>query len=207
MEQGAFTYRAGPPAARPAAVVIGASAGAVEALTALLPGLPADYPLPLAVVVHLPPDRESVLAELFASRCALKVKEAEDKELLNPGTVYFAPPNYHLQVEPDARLSLSSDEAVLYSRPSIDVLFETAADACGRSLAGVILTGANSDGANGLARIGAAGGIALVQDPATAVSGTMPQAALDRCPRARRLDLAGILSVLKTEIPAALTSE
>ena len=104
----------------------------------------------VVVVVHLPPDKESLLAGLFAPRCVLAVKEAEDKEPLLPATIYFAPPNYHLLIESDLRLSLSSDEAVRYSRPSIDVLFESAADACGDALTGVILTGSNCDGAIGL---------------------------------------------------------
>ena len=115
------------PTRPPEAVVIGASAGAVDALSVLLPALPADYPLAVAVVVHLPPDRKSVMAELFQTKCRVRVKEAEDKEPFAPGTVYFAPPDYHLLVEPDRRLSLSSEESVLYSRPSIDVLFESAA--------------------------------------------------------------------------------
>ena len=110
-----------------AAVVIGASAGAVEALSVILPALPAGYPVPVAVVVHLPPDRPSIMAELFAARCRVAVREAEDKEPLVPGTVYFAPPDYHLLVEAAGHLSLSSEEPVRFSRPSIDVLFESAA--------------------------------------------------------------------------------
>ncbi|MBN8849606.1 MAG: chemotaxis protein CheB, partial [Sphingomonas sp.] len=140
------------------AVAIGASAGAVEALSAILPRLPADYPLPVLVVVHVPADRRSVLATLFQSKCRIAVREAEDKEPVVPGTVYFAPPDYHLQVEADRTLSLSADDPVLYSRPSIDVLFESAADAYGAALAGVVLTGANQDGARGLAAVAEAGG-------------------------------------------------
>ena len=111
------------------AVVIGASAGGVQALLALLPSLPADFALPILVVLHVPADRSNVLAPLFASKCALTVKEAEDKEPVEPGVVYFAPSDYHLLVEADGALALSSDELVNYSRPSIDVLFESAADA------------------------------------------------------------------------------
>ena len=133
----------------PEAVVIGASAGALEALSSLLPALPSDYRLPILIVVHLPPDKTSLLAELLRARCAIRVREAEDKEPIEPGVVYFAPPDYHLLVEQDRRLSLSDDEPVLFSRPSIDVLFESAADAYGGGLIGVVLTGANSDGANG----------------------------------------------------------
>lgn len=181
----------------PTAVVIGASAGAVEALAALLPHLPAGYRLPVLVVVHVPPGRPSALVELFRARCRVPVKEAEDKEPITAGTVYFAPPDYHLLVEPDRRLSLSSEEPVHYSRPSIDVLFETAADAYRPELVGVILTGANADGAAGLAAVVAAGGTAAVEDPATAYSPAMPAAALDACPAARVLGLDALAAFLR----------
>jgi len=186
------------------ALVIGASAGAVEALLCILPSLPANYPLPVMIVVHLPPQSDSILASLLASRCQIKVKEAEDKEPVCPGTAYLAPPNYHLLVEPDFRLSLSVDDPVLYSRPSIDVLFESAADAYGNALTGVILTGANSDGARGLRAVSKAGGLALVQTPASAEASAMPKAALDACPAARALTLPQIAEVLKTELPRRL---
>ncbi len=186
------------------AVVIGASAGAVEALLQILPVLPKDYPLALLIVVHLPPHSESTLASLLASRCKIAVKEAEDKEPIQPGTAYLAPPNYHLLVEPDLTLSLSSDEPVLFSRPSIDVLFESAADAFGNSLAGVVLTGGNADGAHGLKTIVAAGGLPLVQSPETAAYLDMPQAALTACPAARALSLPALASVLKEELPALI---
>ena len=104
------------------AVVIGASAGAVEALSALLPSLPAQYPLPIIIVVHIPPDKKSALVDLFRIRCAMQVREAEDKEPISAATIYFAPPDYHLLIEMDKTLSLSSDEPVLFSRPYIDVL-------------------------------------------------------------------------------------
>lgn len=188
----------------PGAVVIGASAGAVEALLRILPELPSDYPLPLLIVVHLPPDRESTLAALFDSRCRIRVKEAEDKEPVLPGTAYLAPPDYHLMVEHDFHLSLSGEEQVLYSRPSIDVLFESAADAYGTSLAGIILTGANSDGARGLRAVAASGGIALVQSPECAEATAMPAAALAACPSAQVLSLAEITGVLKNELPHQL---
>lgn len=183
----------------PAAIVIGASAGAIDALCTILPPLPRDYSLPVLVVVHLPPDKKSVLAGLISARCQIAVKEAEDKETICPGTVYFAPPNYHLLVEPDFRLSLSSDEPVLFSRPAINVLFESAADAYGDGLIGVILTGANSDGASGLRAVWAAGGMALVQNPETAEAPAMPQAALAACPQASVLSLADISAKLKTQ--------
>ncbi|HSI11993.1 MAG TPA: chemotaxis protein CheB [Chthoniobacter sp.] len=183
----------------PKAIVIGASAGAVDALLQILPSLPRDYPLPLIIVVHLPPAPFTNLAGLFASHCQIEVKEAEDKEQIRPATAYFAAPDYHLLIEPDLRLSLSSEEPVLYSRPSIDVLFESAADAYGDSLIGIILSGANSDGARGLKAIVAAGGAALVQTPATALAAAMPQAALAACPTARALTLGEIATALRTE--------
>ena len=186
-----------PDAPRAEAVVIGASAGAVDALSALLPTLPADYPLSVMVVVHVPPDKKSVMAELFRNKCRMTVREAEDKEPLAPGTVYFAPPDYHLLVEPDRRLSLSSEEPVHYSRPAIDVLFESAADAFGPSLVGVVLTGASSDGAGGLRAVCAAGGGALVQHPDEAAVATMPRAALAACPKASVMYLEQIAARLR----------
>ncbi len=120
------------------AVVIGASAGALEALSAILPALSTEFRLPVMVVVHVPADRRSVLAELFRAKCKVQVREADDKEPIVGGTVYFAPADYHLLVEPDKSLSLSSDEPVLFSRPSIDVLFESAADAYGPALIAIV---------------------------------------------------------------------
>lgn len=169
---------------RPEAVALGASAGAIEALLAILPVLPADYCLPVLVVVHLPADDKSILADLFQARCHVKVQEAMDKEAIAPGTVYFAPPDYHLLVEPDRRLSLSSEEPVHFSRPSIDVLFETAAEAFGPGLIAIVLTGANADGAAGLRKVHRSGGTAIVQLPQQATVATMPQSALDACPEA-----------------------
>jgi two-component system chemotaxis response regulator CheB len=181
---------------RARAIVVGASAGAVDALLAVLPALAADFPLPVMVVVHLPPEMKSGIPGLLRARCRVDVREAEDKEPARPGTVYFAPPDYHLLVEPDGRLSLSSEEPVHHSRPSIDVLFETAADAYGPGLIGIILTGANADGARGLRAIRDAGGIALVQRPDLAYSPAMPRAALEACPGATALGLDEIAAYL-----------
>lgn len=178
-------------------VVLGASAGGVQALSEVLPELPADFPIPLVVVIHVPPRRDNALVELFARKCHLRVKEAEDKEPLQAGTLYFAPPDYHLLVETEETLALSSDEAVNHSRPAIDVLFETAADAFGPDLIGVIMTGANSDGAQGLKAIADAGGLAIVQNPATAEVAAMPSAALHACPGACILTLEQIANHLK----------
>jgi len=179
------------------AVAIGASAGGVQALLTLLPALPADFPWPIFIVLHVPADRGNVLAPLFEAKCRLEVKEAEDKETARPGVVYFAPSNYHLLVESNGDLALSSDEAVNYSRPSIDVLFESAADAYGAGLTGVILTGANEDGAAGLSAVAAAGGIALVEEPAAAYAQAMPQAARNACDAALALPLERIAEHLK----------
>lgn len=187
--------------ARYSVVVIGASAGALDALSNILPALPEDFPLPILIVVHLPPDRTSALPELMKAKCKLDVREAEDKEPILPGTIYIAPPDYHLLVEPNKRLSLSSDEAVMFSRPSIDVLFESAADAYhDGDLIGIVLTGANYDGAKGLKAICAAGGAAWVQNPATAQASTMPEAALEACPEAKSLELTQIVAHLKDAI-------
>jgi two-component system chemotaxis response regulator CheB len=179
------------------AVVIGASAGALEALSAILPFLPANYSLPVMIVVHLPPDRKSILAELFQAMCRIKIREAEDKERISGATAYFAPPGYHLLVETDKSLALSVDEPVLHSRPSIDVLFESAADAYGPTLIAIVLTGANQDGAKGLKAVADAGGTAIVQCPEGAYASAMPKAAISACPEARVLVLKEITAYLQ----------
>jgi len=181
---------------RPHAILIGASAGAVQALLAILPALPASFALPVLVVVHIPADRDNMLVPLLQSKCRITVKEAEDKEPIEGGVVYFAPSDYHLLVEADHSLSLSTDEHVNYSRPSIDVLFETAADAFGADLVGVILTGANHDGATGLRTVQAAGGVAIVQDRAEAYATAMPDAALQACPSAHVMSINAITTYL-----------
>lgn len=182
------------------AVVIGASAGGVQALSQVLPAMPADFPVPILVVVHIPPRRDNALVDLFAGKCRIRVKEAEDKEPLERGIIYFAPPDYHLLVEAGGTLALSSDEPVNHSRPSIDVLFESAADAFGINLAGIVLTGANSDGAQGLRAICAAGGQGIVQDPVSAEVDTMPRAALAACPSSQMVRLEDIREALEVLI-------
>ena len=164
------------------AVAIGASAGGVEVLSALLSALPADCRASFFIVVHIPRERPSLLAEVFRTRCALPVREAEDKEPVQPGTVYFAPPDYHLLLDRGPACALSSDEPVHFSRPSIDVLFESAADIYGERLLGLILTGANQDGAEGLAAVGRAGGRTVVQEPGCAAVPFLPEAALQQGP-------------------------
>lgn len=160
-------------------VVIGCSAGGFDSLQHILPALPENFPVPVVVVIHLPPDKDSFLAQAFDRRSKLEVKEAEDKESLVPGIVYFAPPGYHLLVEKDRTFSLSVEEPVHFSRPSIDVLFESVAAAYGPRALGLVLSGANADGAHGLKLLLEAGGCGLVEDPATAAYSAMPQAAFN----------------------------
>lgn len=190
-----------------AAVVIGASAGGIEALGLLLPALDARCRAAVLIVVHLPRERPSLLASLFTARCALPIREVEDKQLVEPGTVYFAPPDYHLLVEchdgAPPTLALSVDEPVLHSRPSIDVLFESAAECWGDRLMGVILTGASEDGAQGLAEVAAAGGITIAQQPAEAVAPTLPAAAVRRGAAQQVLPLAGIRELFTQLVPRA----
>jgi two-component system chemotaxis response regulator CheB len=178
------------------AVVIGASAGGVEALLALLSGLPADYPLPIVVVLHLTEERESLLPEVFSNRCAMPVVEAADKTPLRAGTIHFAPAGYHLLLEEDRTFSLSCDAPEHFSRPSIDVLMESCADAIGAGLVGILLTGANEDGAQGLAHVREAGGLAVVQDPQEAQAPQMPQAAIARGAADYGLRIAGIRELM-----------
>ncbi len=159
--------------------MIGVSTGGVQALKKLLCPLPADFPLPILVVQHLGPDAGSGLARLLDECCALRVKEADEQDDILPGTVYLAPPNYHLLVERDGCLALSADPYVSFARPSVDVLFESAAAVFGPQLIGIVLTGANSDGSRGLQSVKQNGGLAIVQDPADAEAPRMPQAAME----------------------------
>ena len=160
------------------AVVIGASAGGWDALKIILGALPEDFPLAIMVVMHRHPHSDDYLEKSLDNDCAVRVKQADEKESIVSGTVYFAPPNYHLLIEDIHTLTLSVARAVNYARPSIDVLFESAAYVYGDTLAGLILTGANNDGAGGLKKIKAMGGLTLVQDPETAEATAMPSAAI-----------------------------
>jgi two-component system, chemotaxis family, protein-glutamate methylesterase/glutaminase len=180
------------------AVVIGASAGGVEALSVLLPALAPGLSPPVFIVVHLPRTPPSVLAEIFTRKCAVPVREAEDKEAVSPGTVYFAPNNYHLLVDHGPQLSLSADDPVHHSRPSIDVLFESAVEIYGGRLLGIILSGANEDGALGLAAIHDAGGVTVVQSPQEARAPHMVLSALKLRPADRVLPLNEIADLLRT---------
>ncbi|MDP9194276.1 MAG: chemotaxis protein CheB [Acidobacteriota bacterium] len=173
-------------------IVIGCSMGGMHALQIIFNALPKDFPTPIAVVQHRYRTSNEGLPAFLRRHTQLQVVDTTDKEWIKPGTVYLAPANYHLYVE-RGELSLSVDEAVAYSRPSIDVLFESAADAYGSGLIGVVLTGANADGARGAERIKKRGGFVIVQDPATAESPAMPSAAIDaaRVDRILPLDRIG----------------
>ena len=162
------------------AVVIGASAGGVDALLKLLSALPEHFRLPIITVLHLPAGRDSQLAAIFRKRSSIAVHEVVDKQKISPATLYFAAPGYHLSVEKDRSFSLSCEAPVHHSRPSIDLLMKSAADAYGEKLAGILLTGANHDGAAGLAKISQRGGFTVVQNPAEAQVATMPEAAIRR---------------------------
>ena len=157
---------------------IGASWGGLKAVGQVLADLPAELDLPIAIAQHRHPDsQEGTLAELLQAQTDRTVLDVEDKMAIEPGYVYIAPPNYHLLVERGS-FALSVDERIRFARPSIDVLFETAAHAYGAGVIGIILTGANDDGAHGLARIKKVGGVALIQDPLGAARRTMPDAAI-----------------------------
>lgn len=159
-------------------VVVGASRGGLDALSALLAALPEELDAPVVVAQHRSPAApRGELERILGSHTARPIVEVSDKEPLRPRRVYVAPPDYHLLVEPGL-LTFSTEERVLFARPSIDVLFESAAEAYHERAVGIVLTGANEDGAEGLARIKQAGGVALVQDPETAEARTMPAAAL-----------------------------
>ena len=160
------------------AVVIGCSTGGLQALMAVLPGLAPDLPVPVVLVCHTGAEDVDLLCDLLGRSCPLPVREAEERQQAQPGVVHVAPSGYHLYLERDRSFTLSIDPKVCYVRPAVDVLFESAADVWKSSLLGIVLTGANDDGAAGLARIRKAGGYGIVQNPAEAVAAQMPQAAL-----------------------------
>jgi two-component system, chemotaxis family, protein-glutamate methylesterase/glutaminase len=160
------------------AIVIGGSAGVLDVLRILLRGLPETLAIPVLIVVHLPPRSPSLLHESLASATRLPMSQADDKEPLQGGHVYVAAPGYHLLVEANRCAALSIDDPVYFSRPSIDVLFESASDVYRESLLGILLTGASPDGAAGLLTIHERGGITVVQRPDTCEATTMPESAL-----------------------------
>lgn len=161
------------------AVVIGASYGGMEAIRNLLMNLPPGFDLPVIIVLHIGSNKISNYLSQLNNKLSFTVKEAEEKEAIRQNTVYFAPPNYHLQIESDYSFSLSTDPKINFSRPSIDVLFETAAWTFRNELTGILLTGSNNDGANGLHTIKKYGGLTLVENPETAFAKTMPCSAIE----------------------------
>lgn len=160
-------------------VVIGGSAGSLDSILKIVAAVQEAVDVAFIVVVHRGKSGDSILADLLSSQTALVVKEVEDKEIILPGTIYIAPPDYHLLLENEYTFSLDASEKVNYSRPSIDVTFESAALVYGPALVGVLLSGANADGAVGLKTIADAGGFTIAQQPATAEVGYMPQQAIN----------------------------
>lgn len=176
-------------------IVLGGSLGSMLAAQSVLGALPADFPAPLVLALHRPPDEQDMLSPLLRRVCKLPVAEVIDKDPIEPGRVYIAPADYHVLVETDC-LSLSIDERVNYARPSIDVLFESAALAHGRTVIGVILTGAGNDGARGAALIERRGGTVLIEDPTTAHRADLPVAARAATQRATIARLEHIAVIL-----------
>ena len=166
------------------AIVVGTSAGGLTALRTILEKLPKEFPFPILIVQHLHAHSEDFWIQNLNGQCKINVKEAEEKEGIAKGNVYIAPPDYHLLVEFDRTLTITQEEKVNFSRPSIDVLFETASDVYKNKLLGVVLTGASEDGARGLKKIKKNGGITVVENPATAEFSLMPTKAI----RASKVD-------------------
>ena len=182
----------------PPLVLIGGSTGGVHALLGVLPHLPSRLRAAVVVVLHLPPERPSLVVDLFAPMCHLPVREPDDKEAIQAGTIYFAPPNYHLLIEPEGHFALSVDAPVNFSRPSIDALFESAAASLpGVLLIGVILSGASRDGVRGAEALALAGAQVWVQDPDSAEASLMP--------RAVATDVCGASPMALAQIAPALT--
>lgn len=182
--------------AQAGAVVMGCSAGGMRALRNVLSGLRSDFPWPIAVVCHTGSEDVTTFCELIGMASRLPVREAKERHLLVPGVVHVAPTGYHLLVERGGRFSLSIDERVAFARPAIDVLFESAAEVFMGGLVGVIMTGANNDGAAGLLRVRKCGGIAIVQDPQDAEADAMPKAALETAGADHCVPLADIAPLL-----------
>jgi len=194
----------------PTLIVIGCSLGGMHALQTILSQLPKDFCTPIVVAQHRHKKSNEGLPEYFRRATQFKVVDAEDKQWIRPSHVYLAPADYHLLVDRDGErgeLHLSVDEAVRFSRPSIDVLFESAADAFGREVLAVVLTGANEDGAHGAKRIKSRGGMVVAQDPATAEAPQMPQAAIDEVKVDRILPLDKIASFLADVCRATVTND
>lgn len=160
-------------------LLLGGSAGGFSVILQILKTIPTNFKLPIIVIVHRNPKFQSNFENTINNSFAIKIKSAEDKEIIEPGIVYFAPPGYHLLIEPDYKLSLDISEPIQYSRPSIDVTFESAAEIYKQNCIAILFSGANQDGAKGLLEIKKNGGTCIVQDPEVAEVATMPQAAID----------------------------
>ena len=180
------------------AIVIGVSSGGMEAMKFLFSALPREFSIPIIVVQHMSPHSDSQWISVVKKNFPLEFKEADEKEKILPGHIYIAPPNYHLLVEADRSFSLSVEPKVNYARPAIDVLFQTASMVYKEKLIGIVLTGSNHDGAEGLKQIKVCGGLCIVQDPATAASSYMPQAALEAAQPQYVLSLKKVIDLLKS---------
>lgn len=177
-------------------MVIGGSAGGLTGIIYILEQLCPDFPTPIVIVLHRRNDRDSTLTALLGHKTTLLVKEAEDKDVITPGIVYLAPADYHLLIEKNYSFSLDHSEKVQFSRPSIDVTMQTAAEAYGSGLITILLSGANADGTAGLEATRHNGGISIVQDPAEAFAPFMPQSAIDQLVTDHTMNMAGIVTLL-----------
>jgi two-component system chemotaxis response regulator CheB len=194
------------------AIVIGVSSGGMNAMKVMFSLLPKDFNTPIIIVQHIRSQSENLWIRLLNEKSNLFIKEADEKESIEHGKVYIAPPNYHLLIERNKTFSLTVDERVNFARPSIDVLFESAAEAYKNKLIGVILTGSNNDGTNGLKRIKECGGLTIVQDPTTAESAYMPASAIAMVQMDYILTLENIIKLLikidaKKNIPYELNNQ
>lgn len=179
------------------AIVIGVSSGGMHAMSVIFSHLPKDFKIPIIIVQHIGAHSDSEWIKILDHRSQLHIKEGDEKEKIEKGNVYFAPPNYHLLIEKDKTLSLSIEGRVNFARPAIDVLFETAAEAYKNKLIGIILTGSNYDGTNGMKRIKELGGLTIAQDPETAASPFMPASAIAAMQPDYILSLEDIIELLK----------
>ena len=179
------------------AVVVGASAGGMKALECVLSTLPQDFPKPIMVVLHRSKSNKSLLEHIFDRKCKMKVPIVEDKMPILPGHIYFGPQDYHMLIEPDNTISLCVSEPVNYSRPAIDLLFESAAEVYSKNLLGIVLTGGNTDGSDGLLKIQQNGGKVIVQDPELSENTTMPRAAIEKTKTGSIMSLHGINETLQ----------
>lgn len=178
------------------AIVIGASSGGMNAVKLLVKKLPLNFSIPVVIVLHISPQSNGQWISFFNADEQIKIKEADEKEKPEPGTIYVAPPNYHLLTEKDKTFSLTIDERVNFARPAIDVLFESAAEAYKDKLIGIVLTGSNNDGTAGMKKIKKNGGLTIVQDPSTAESAYMPASVINAIPVDYILPLEKIIDLL-----------